>query len=138
MPQVTTRRAAPQRRAPSPPQLEIAEDVDGGVRTLALSGELDLSTAVSLCARMDAARRAGSRPRVLIDLSGLTFSDSTGLRVLVGAAQEIRASAGRLGLVVPDGSPVARLLEVSGMREHLPVYRSAGEALRALGRPAAT
>jgi anti-anti-sigma factor len=116
------------------PRLGITEGAEGSVRTLALAGELDLSTAASLCVRLDAARRA-PRSRVLIDLTDLEFCDSSGLRALLHAAREIVASAGRLALVLESGDgPVGRLLAVCGLEEHLPVHRSHSDALAALGR----
>jgi anti-sigma B factor antagonist len=135
VPHLAIRSRAPDAERSAPPPLTIDDVSNGGVRILALSGELDLSTAGSLCVVLHLARRE-PRPRVLVDLSGLEFCDSSGLRALIGAAQEIVASGGRLAVVVPDGqSAVARLLDVCGLREHLRVYGGARDALAALGRP---
>ena len=65
--------------------LEVTERQEAGVRVLDVTGELDINTAPALCLRLEAARHGGS-PRVLVDLSGLEFCDSTGLRALIMAA----------------------------------------------------
>ena len=74
----------------------MERDVDG-VRMLGTE-ELDLGAAAELCARVDAARDAGHR-RLLVDLGRLELCDSSGLRALIGAANEFRASAGRVVMV---------------------------------------
>jgi hypothetical protein len=43
---------------------------------------------------------------------------------------------GRFAVVCPDDGPVARLFEVTGVRERLQVYADRSEALAALGRVA--
>ena len=106
-------------------------DVDG-VRILGASGELDLGAAVELCAQVDTARAAGCR-RMLLDLTGLEFCDSSGLRALIGAAEELRASAGRLFVVPAVAGAVARLFALTGADELLPLCPSLSDGLAALG-----
>ena len=53
---------------------------------------------------------------LLLDLSGLTFLDSTGLRLVFRLARQLGDRQQRLHLVVPDTSPVARLLDIAGVR----------------------
>lgn len=94
-------------------------------------GELDLSTAPRLCVALDAARRRGAR-KLLVDLSGVEFCDSSGLRSLIGARIEVEAQGGRLAIVcAPEGS-VARLFELTGAHEMLSIHPSAESALGAL------
>ena len=101
------------------------------VPRLVLSGELDIATAPSLCARLDASR-AGRRPRLLVDLSQVEFCDSTGLRALLGAASEVRTHGGRFALVCAPGSGVARLLDVVGAAEIIAVHPDRATAMAAL------
>src|SRR5215217_4724946 len=102
-------------------------DVDG-VRLLEVFGELDLETAPRLCAALDAARVHRVK-RVVVDLTGVDFCDSTGLRALIGASTELRVSGGRLAIAcLPDGA-VARLFRIAGARESLRVCDSQSEAL---------
>ena len=107
-------------------------DVDG-VRLFEVFGELDLATAPRLCALLDAARAERVR-RVVIDLTGVDFCDSTGLRALMGASTELRHAGGRLALAVLPNGGVARLFDISGIRESLPTHDTQEEALASLTR----
>jgi anti-sigma B factor antagonist len=69
-------------------------DDDRGV-VLALSGELDVITAPDLAEQLDALASEAC-PRVLIELSGLTFVDSAGVSVLVKSRHEAEANGRRL------------------------------------------
>ncbi len=113
--------------------LIIEERDTGAVHTIALRGELDVGTAPELASAIDMARAHGLR-RILVDLTGLEFCDSTGLRALIGAAQELRIARGRLTVVCPDEGPVSRLLGLTGMRETLDVYRDVAVAAASLAR----
>jgi anti-sigma B factor antagonist len=107
-------------------------DVDG-VRLLEVFGELDLATAPKLCSLLDAARIQRVK-RVVVDLTGVDFCDSTGLRALMGASTELRVGGGRLAVaLLPDGA-VSRLFDVTGIREALPAFDSQGEALASVSR----
>jgi len=110
--------------------MTVEERADAGVHVVAVKGELDLATAPDLCARLDADR---SR-RLLVDLSGLEFCDSTGLRALLGAASEVRTHGGRFVLVCPPTGEVARLLRMTGAGEWLAVHGDAQSALASLTR----
>ena len=84
---------------------------------LALQGELDLATAAWL---RDAVRDASqSHDEVIVDLRGLTFLDSTGLRVLMEALRDSQDDAWTLS-VVPGPDPVQRVFEVSGTERLVP------------------
>ncbi len=90
---------------------------DAAVLVLALSGELDLLTAPELEAALSEAQ--GEPHELLaIDLSQLTFMDSSGLAVLVGAKESADASGRRVVLRRP-GPQVRRLLALVGLLEYL-------------------
>jgi anti-sigma B factor antagonist len=107
-------------------------DVDG-VRLLEVFGELDLATAPRLCALLDTARAQRVR-RIAVDLTGVDFCDSTGLRALMGASTELRHAGGRLAVaLLPDGA-VSRLFDVTGIREALPTFDTQEAAVASLTR----
>jgi anti-sigma B factor antagonist len=111
--------------------MAVHESDVGDVRLLEVFGELDLETAPTLCALLDAARIQRVR-RLVVDLTGVDFCDSTGLRALMGASTELRHAGGRLAVaLLPDGA-VARLFDVAGIRESLPTFDTQGEALASL------
>lgn len=92
-----------------PLRIEV-RDEDGVV--IHLEGELDVLTAPDLRATLlEVAARC--EPSVVLDLSNLTFIDSTGLGVLVGAHERLRLDEGHLRLRNPT-RPVARVLELTG------------------------
>ena len=85
--------------------------------TVALEGELDFGTAFDVEMRLeDAIRRA---QHLVIDLSRLTFIDSTGLGVLVEANQRARRDGVTLE-IVPGPRAVQQVFAVSGLLEALP------------------
>ncbi len=97
-----------------PEEFSISATERDGALHVSLRGELDLATAPELEELLDA--RLGAGQEVVVDLRGLQFMDSSGVRVLVaGHAQASRAGT-RLALVRPEpGSPVAKIIEVSGL-----------------------
>jgi anti-sigma B factor antagonist len=92
--------------------LTVARD-EGGATRLTLRGELDLATA----ARLEQAL-AQSGEDVLLDLRGLTFMDSTGVRVLLEAAE---AGPAGLRIVLPASGDVRVTIEETGIAPLLPL-----------------
>ncbi|MGV9213081.1 STAS domain-containing protein [Micromonospora sp. RB23] len=90
---------------------------DGGVACLRLAGELDLSTADELAAAIDRLSAAGER-RVLLDLTELTFCDSTGMAVFVRGDNQATADGGWLRITGASGR-VERVLRITGLAEVL-------------------
>ena len=84
---------------------------------IALRGELDLATTDKVERELE--RVEASPPSVLVlDLSGLTFLDSTGLRLIVAADQRARAADRRL-VVVKGPAPVHRVFSITKLDERL-------------------
>lgn len=90
---------------------------------VSLFGELDISTGMRLETNLE--RLAEERPPlVVVDLSGLEFMDSTGLRILIGADARAREEGRRLALV-RGNDIVQRLLRVTRLDERLEIGDSA-------------
>jgi anti-sigma B factor antagonist len=105
----------------------IAERGSGEVTALLMSGEFDLVAAPALRARIDAASGAHG---LVLDLSGVTFVDSSALKELLRARQELPARGMRLVLAgVPR--PVRRLLDLTGTSE---LFEDAPDADAAVAR----
>lgn len=86
--------------------------VAAGRITVALSGECDLAARARLTAvLLDAVHRA---PAVFVDLSRLTFIDSSGVHSLVTAHHAAKHTGGRI-YVVNAAGPVAAVLELTGL-----------------------
>lgn len=82
------------------------------------AGEIDAHTAPNLAA---AIQRAGST--VSLDLSGIEFVDSSGLRVLIDEHQRLTDAGGGLTIVAPSEA-VSRLFEISGVADYLTIETS--------------
>jgi anti-sigma B factor antagonist len=97
--------------------LEIeTEDRDGLVHVV-LRGELDLSSVGKVQDELDRIE-ASSPATVILDLSKLTFLDSTGLRCLVTADERAR-QAGRRVVLVRGPAPVQRVFTITRLEERL-------------------
>lgn len=89
---------------------------------LTLRGELDAHSAPELRARLHALIDEGSG-RLIVDLAGVTFLDSTILGLLVGALRRMRESGGELLLVYPP-EPARRIFAFTGLER---VFRAADD-----------
>lgn len=108
--------ASEERATAGQPLLSVrVEHVDGAF-TVGLGGELDVSTAPQLHeVLLDAVSQQPSGP-IILDLSALTFVDSTGLSLLVSTHKRMNG-VGR-ALVLRGAQPtVRRLLEVTGLTD---------------------
>jgi anti-sigma B factor antagonist len=99
-------------------QLTLRSERDGDVHTIALTGEMDLSNAAEV-ERELLHVEATDVGTIVIDLSGLTFMDSTGIRLLIAADARSRSDSCRLVLTRPPAH-VFRVLCIAGVDERLP------------------
>lgn len=105
--------------------------VTSGAFLLEVTGELDYHTSTLLTEAVNEA--PFSDESVIIDLSGLTYCDSTGISVLITAYNRSRAASSRLSLtgVSPDQM---RVFELIGLDQVFSFYATPEEAASA-GRP---
>ena len=88
---------------------------EGDVKVVALRGELDFDEAPRLARALDELRADGECDLV-VDLSELTFIDSSGISVLVGAAKAAAAEGGTVVLVAPTPH-VRRVFDIVNLSE---------------------
>jgi anti-sigma B factor antagonist len=103
------------------------EEQDGAV-VVRLVGELDLYNAHLVRDELLAAAERAPK-RLIVELSGVTFIDSTGLGVLIEA--RTRLANRDTFLLVSPGLETRRALEISGLDRHFAVRDSLDEALSA-------
>lgn len=101
---------------------------------MSLSGELDIASAPELAGAFASVARSDARA-VVVDLSALTFIDSTGISVLATAAREARARGGELIVAAPSGDvrsvlEIVRFADIVALEDSLP---AAFERLGAAG-----
>lgn len=95
------------------------ERPDGG--RIRLVGDLDFVTRDTFLSAVDDVLDTGPR-HLSVDLSGIQFLDSAGLHALVTLARRA-ASAGIRLVLVGGSSAVQRVVDISGLRNHLPFAR---------------
>jgi anti-sigma B factor antagonist len=109
-------------------ELEIQTRREDGWTILVVVGELDLYTAPRLRDQV-LGTVDGGMDRIAIDLNGVGFIDSTGLGILVACLKRVRERDGRLVLIAPEGSPLRRLLSLTGLQQVLPTYSALSDVV---------
>jgi anti-sigma B factor antagonist len=103
---------------------------DGSRGVIILEGEVDIYTAPrfkeSMLELLD-----GGVQKLVVDLSGVTFIDSTALGVLIGGLRRLRDGGGEMTLVVTTSS-VERVLTITGLDKVFSIHDTRGAALAAL------
>jgi anti-sigma B factor antagonist len=104
---------------PVPPKLLNVQTTRYADRyVVAAAGEVDASTAEALDGELRRAE-ASDAQRIVLDLSGVTFLDSTGLRLLLQAQSRSQADSNRLRLV-RGPRRVQRVFELTNTEQLLP------------------
>jgi anti-sigma B factor antagonist len=100
--------------------LDVA--TESGVTVVTVLGEVDVATAPTLRqALLRASTESVGPPRIVIDLAGVDFLDSTGLGVLLGGLKRVRAKEG--ALVLARAEPhVRKVFEITRVIEILPIH----------------
>jgi anti-sigma B factor antagonist len=101
-----------------------------GERTsiVAVAGELDLSTMTQVEGRLF--EELGARRDLIVDLTELSFIDSSGIGLLIQAFKA--ADGAPMHTVIAPGSQVERVFAIAGINRALPLYFSREEAIQAL------
>jgi anti-anti-sigma factor len=103
------------------------EQLDG-VAVVRIDGELDLLTVPELRAGLHPAI-AGTVGAVVVDLAGVQFLSSTGLRLLLSIHADLAADHRALRLATGDGRAVVRPLQITGLHRLVDVYPDVPTAL---------
>jgi anti-sigma B factor antagonist len=100
------------------PALDFQTTRNGTVAVVAATGELDLSGATILEAELERLAAEPDLGPIVLDLRGLEFMDSSGLRLVVLADMRAR-EAGRRFALVKGPETVHRVFEITRMSERL-------------------
>lgn len=123
-----------------PHPLEVVDAELQGAPGVAIRGEIDIAAVPELEHALDVAILESTGAFVL-DLSGVEFLDSTGLRLVLRWRALLAREERSLAIVCPPG-PVRKLFEVAGIADLLFLYESREAAAAALvparGRPTTT
>lgn len=99
-------------------ELSMSSEREGDVHSICLFGEFDLATAEAVERELERVE-ATDTAAIIVDLSGLEFMDSSGVRLMLIANARSRADANRLTLLRGPAA-VQRVLELSGVERLLP------------------
>ncbi len=116
-------------------ELKVSSQSQGDQAIVTVSGEIDLYTAPRLQGELTAVLDGGRPVRVVVDMSGVEFCDSTGMNVLLSARKRAREHGGGLDLASPRPA-VRKILQVTGLDSVFTVVND--DATAAAGDGAAT
>ncbi len=105
--------------------MQIAINDAGSSATVVLTGRLDISGADVIA--LPLATLSGAKNSLIVDLSGVTFVASIGLRHLVAAAKTVGRKGGRVVLLNPNAI-VSEVITTSGLTDLLPIERTGAPA----------
>jgi anti-sigma B factor antagonist len=109
-------------------QITIVDDT-GTTAKVVLNGKLDISGADVIA--LPLATLAGGKTGLVVDMAGVSFLASIGIRHLVAASKTLARRGGRLVVLNPTAM-VTDVLTTSGVVELMPIVRSEAEAASAL------
>jgi anti-sigma B factor antagonist len=101
-----------------------------GVTVIEVSGEIDLMAGPQLREELLPLTQTEA-PHLILDLKEVSFVDSTGIGVLVGALKRARENGGALAYCSVQPR-VYRVLQITGLLQALPLYGDVAEATAAL------
>jgi anti-sigma B factor antagonist len=129
-----SRRDTPDSTRPIPAAFGVARrSLDAHLDVIAVEGELDLATAPQLKWTLIDLLDAG-RTRLVLDLSRVSFMDSTALGVLVGVNRGLDPGA-RMAIVC--GGEVSKVFDLSGVHDLFSTFSTLEQALSHVRKPAA-
>jgi anti-sigma B factor antagonist len=93
---------------------------------VAPEGEIDIARVAEFRAALS---RAESAPAVVVDLSCVSFIDSSGLGALVDLHNRLRRDRRQLAVVAPAGTAAALLLNLAGLQSRMAIFQTREAAL---------
>jgi anti-anti-sigma factor len=105
------------------------EAAGANASVVSLAGELALGTLPGIETRL--LREVQSKAGVVVDLTGVSFIDSSGIGLLIRAFRATE-DGGTLHTVIAEGSQVERVFELAGIDRALPIFVDRARALESL------
>jgi anti-sigma B factor antagonist len=102
-----------------PARLAVRTQPDRARPTLAVDGELDLSSVPLLAQHIDS-QIESDQEALTLDLSGITFMDSSGLRLLIELDERAKRDGWSLSLIAPEHHAATLVLRMTGADRALP------------------
>lgn len=113
---------------PVVPHFELSEESSGeGAHIILVRGEIHVSTAPEFAQRLTAAIESG-KTRVVLDMAGVEFIDSTGLSVLLNGLRLVSQMHGRMALVTTNPT-VLRLFHITNLDSTFEIFDDRATAI---------
>lgn len=97
-----------------------------GATVIAIGGEIDVYTAPDLREKLSTLIERGTY-RLILDMEGVEFLDSTGLGVLIGGLKRVRAHDGSMDIVCTQ-SRILRIFNITRLDKVFDIYETAEDA----------
>lgn len=107
--------------------MEITSVQQSDVTVTSVVGDLDATTSAEATAFLGVEIDAG-HVKLVIDMGGITYLSSAGLRVILGATRQARGSGGDLRLAGAEGD-IRRVVEMAGFSKLLKTFPTTTEAV---------
>jgi anti-sigma B factor antagonist len=111
--------------------VSVHTQIDDGSPVVVATGEIDMATAPMLGRELTSAIESGDGP-VVLDLSDVTFFDSSGLRVAIVAHRDLGEQGRRLAVVCDPEGHVRRTFALAGLADVLDLHPNREAALAEL------
>ncbi|MFN8081368.1 MAG: STAS domain-containing protein [Kineosporiaceae bacterium] len=108
-----------------------------GCHVVVLRGDLDLYTGPAVRRIVGEIAQSDPQAQVVVDMTELSFLDSSGLGVLIGGLRRLRAGGGSMHLAGCRG-PVRDVLTITGLHQAFPIHENLHQALAAVAGSAGT
>jgi anti-anti-sigma factor len=110
----------------------VIEERRGDVAIAAVEGEIDSSNVSEVGERLRALL-TNHDTELVVDLTATSYLDSAGINLLFELAGELTDRQQRLRLVVPDATPIMRMLTIAGLSGVIPTHATRTAALGEVG-----
>ncbi len=107
-------------------ELDVKLERDGDACVIRLAGEVDVYTSPSFKDRLVKAIDEGCL-RIVVDLEGVDFIDSSGLGVLVSGLRRVKEQGGSIRLVCTR-EPIMKVFRITGLDRVFPMFATVDEA----------
>jgi anti-sigma B factor antagonist len=107
-------------------ELDVKMERDGDTCVLALKGEVDVYTSPSFKERLVKTIDEGCT-RIVVDLEGVDFIDSSGLGVLVSGLRRVKENGGSIRLICTR-EPILKVFRITGLDRVFPIFGNIEDA----------
>ncbi|OPY47005.1 MAG: STAS domain protein [Methanosaeta sp. PtaU1.Bin028] len=107
--------------------MEIREKAIGDVYIVSIEGRMDTANSKDVESRLDQVI-GDKREKMLIDLAGVDYISSVGLRVLLASLKRHRERRGKMALISLQPF-VQDVFRITGLEKIFPIYSSEAEAM---------